>query len=238
MKDELPQLLPAHLGIIMDGNGRWAKRRGLPRSAGHAAGAANFKKITRDGAKSGSRYLPVYACPTENWTRPAEEVSALMTLFRKYLEEALRDFRDDDIVVRFLGDTAAFPPELQTLIRETEEISAARTGMVLNIAMNYGGRAELVRAVRSIAERVRAGELAPDAITEETVSSALYTAGQPDPDLIIRPSGEHRTSNFLLWQSAYAEYVIMDVLWPDFGPDDLNAALREYANRSRRFGGV
>ncbi len=238
MKDELPQLLPAHLGIIMDGNGRWAKRRGLPRSAGHAAGAANFKKITRYCSKIGIRYLTVYAFSTENWTRPAEEVSALMTLFRKYLEEALRDFRDDDIVVRFLGDTAAFPPELQTLIRETEEISAARTGMVLNIAMNYGGRAELVRAVRSIAERVRAGELAPDAITEETVSSALYTAGQPDPDLIIRPSGEHRTSNFLLWQSAYAEYVIMDVLWPDFGPDDLNAALREYANRSRRFGGV
>ena len=238
MKDELPQLLPAHLGIIMDGNGRWAKRRGLPRSAGHAAGAANFKKITRYCSKIGIRYLTVYAFSTENWTRPAEEVSALMTLFRKYLEEALRDFRDDDIVVRFLGDTAAFPPELQTLIRETEEISAARTGMVLNIAMNYGGRAELVRAVRSPAERVRAGELAPDAITEETVSSALYTAGQPDPDLIIRPSGEHRTSNFLLWQSAYAEYVIMDVLWPDFGPDDLNAALREYANRSRRFGGV
>ena len=238
MKDELPQLLPAHLGIIMDGNGRWAKRRGLPRSAGHAAGAANFKKITRYCSKIGIRYLTVYAFSTENWTRPAEEVSALMTLFRKYLEEALRDFRDDDIVVRFLGDTAAFPPELQTLIRETEEISAARTGMVLNIAMNYGGRAELVRAVRSIAERVRAGELAPDAITEETVSSALYTAGQPAPDLIIRPSGEHRTSNFLLWQSAYAEYVIMDVLWPDFGPDDLNAALREYANRSRRFGGV
>ena len=238
MKDELPQLLPAHLGIIMDGNGRWAKRRGLPRSAGHAAGAANFKKITRYCSKIGIRYLTVYAFSTENWTRPAEEVSALMTLFRKYLEEALRDFRDDDIVVRFLGDTAAFPPELQTLIRETEEISAARTGMVLNIAMNYGGRAELVRAVRSIAERVRAGELAADAITEETVSSALYTAGQPDPDLSIRPSGEHRTSNFLLWQSAYAEYVIMDVLWPDFGPDDLNAALREYANRSRRFGGV
>lgn len=238
MKDELPQILPAHLGIIMDGNGRWAKRRGLPRSAGHAAGAANFKKITRYCSKIGIRYLTVYAFSTENWTRPAEEVSALMTLFRKYLEEALRDFRDDDIVVRFLGDTAAFPPELQTLIRETEEISAARTGMVLNIAMNYGGRAELVRAVRSIAERVRSGELAPDAITDETVSSALYTAGQPDPDLIIRPSGEHRTSNFLLWQSAYAEYVIMDVLWPDFGPDDLNAALREYANRSRRFGGV
>ena len=238
MKDELPQLLPAHLGIIMDGNGRWAKRRGLPRSAGHAAGAANFKKITRYCSKIGIRYLTVYAFSTENWTRPAEEVSALMTLFRKYLEEALRDFRDDDIVVRFLGDTTAFPVQLQTLIHETEEISAARTGMVLNIAMNYGGRAELVRAVRSIAERVRSGELSPNGITEETVSSALYTAGQPDPDLIIRPSGEHRTSNFLLWQSAYAEYVIMDVLWPDFGPDDLNAALREYANRSRRFGGV
>lgn len=238
MEESLPQKLPVHLGIIMDGNGRWAKRRGLPRSAGHAAGAANFKKITRYCASIGIRYLTVYAFSTENWTRPPQEVSALMSLFRQYLDEALRDFRDDEIVVRFLGDVSAFPKKLQELIQETEEISAHRTGMVLNIAMNYGGRAELTHAFRALAQKVKEGSLAPEAITEETISSVLYTAGQPDPDLIIRPSGEHRTSNFLLWQSAYAEYVVMDILWPDFRPEDLNAALWEYANRSRRFGGI
>ena len=238
MEETLPQKLPVHLGIIMDGNGRWAKRRGLPRSAGHAAGAANFKKITLYCASIGIRYLTVYAFSTENWTRPAEEVSALMMLFRQYLDEALRDFREDEIAVRFLGDVSAFPKKLQELIRETEEISVGRTGMVLNIAMNYGGRAELTHAFRTLAQKVKDGSLAPEDVTEDTISSALYTAGQPDPDLIIRPSGEHRTSNFLLWQSAYAEYVVMDILWPDFRPEDLNAALWEYANRSRRFGGV
>ncbi len=235
---ELPQKLPVHLGIIMDGNGRWAKKRGLPRSAGHAAGAQNFRKITRYCSQIGIRYLTVYAFSTENWTRPQEEVSALMRLFRQYLEEALRDFRDDDIVVRFLGDVSAFSAPLRELITETQELSANRSGMVLNIAMNYGGRAELTHAFQVLARRVQEGSLRPEDITEERISSALYTAGQPDPDLIIRPSGEHRTSNFLLWQSAYAEYVIMDILWPDFRPADLDAALREYANRSRRFGGI
>lgn len=235
---ELPQKLPVHLGIIMDGNGRWAKKRGLPRSAGHAAGAQNFRKITRYCSQIGIRYLTVYAFSTENWTRPQEEVSALMRLFRQYLEEALRDFRDDDIVVRFLGDVSAFSAPLRELITETQELSASRSGMVLNIAMNYGGRAELAHAFQVLARRVQEGSLRPEDITEERISSALYTAGQPDPDLIIRPSGEHRTSNFLLWQSAYAEYVIMDILWPDFRPADLDAALREYANRSRRFGGI
>ena len=233
---ELPQKLPVHLGIIMDG--RWAKKRGLPRSAGHAAGAQNFRKITRYCSQIGIRYLTVYAFSTENWTRPQEEVSALMRLFRQYLEEALRDFRDDDIVVRFLGDVSAFSAPLRELITETQELSANRSGMVLNIAMNYGGRAELTHAFQVLARRVQEGSLRPEDITEERISSALYTAGQPDPDLIIRPSGEHRTSNFLLWQSAYAEYVIMDILWPDFRPADLDAALREYANRSRRFGGI
>lgn len=235
---ELPQKLPVHLGIIMDGNGRWAKKRGLPRSAGHAAGAQNFRKITRYCSQIGIRYLTVYAFSTENWTRPQEEVSALMRLFRQYLEEALRDFRDDDIVVRFLSDVSAFSAPLRELITETQELSASRSGMVLNIAMNYGGRAELTHAFQVLARRVQEGSLRPEDITEERISSALYTAGQPDPDLIIRPSGEHRTSNFLLWQSAYAEYVIMDILWPDFRPADLDAALREYANRSRRFGGI
>ena len=238
MEETLPQKLPVHLGIIMDGNGRWAKRRGLLYVYLFAAGAANFKKITLYCASIGIRYLTVYAFSTENWTRPAEEVSALMVLFRQYLDEALRDFREDEIAVRFLGDVSAFPKKLQELIRETEEISVGRTGMVLNIAMNYGGRAELTHAFRTLAQKVKDGSLAPEDVTEDTISSALYTAGQPDPDLIIRPSGEHRTSNFLLWQSAYAEYVVMDILWPDFRPEDLNAALWEYANRSRRFGGV
>lgn len=237
--EKAPQrVLPRHLGIIMDGNGRWAKKRGLPRTAGHTVGAANFKTITRYCASIGIEYLTVYAFSTENWKRPAEEVSALMKLFRQYLEEALRDFLDENIKVRFIGDTSVFPQELQTLIQETEEVSKNRTGMVLNIAMNYGGRSEIARAARLLAEKVQRGEISPEEITEQAISDSLYTAGQPDPDLIIRPSGEQRTSNFLLWQSAYAEYIICDILWPDFKPQDLEDALDEFSRRQRRFGGV
>ena len=237
--EKAPQrVLPRHLGIIMDGNGRWAKKRGLPRTAGHTVGAANFKTITRYCASIGIEYLTVYAFSTENWKRPKEEVSALMKLFRQYLEEALRDFLDENIKVRFIGDTSVFPQELQTLIRETEEVSKNRTGMVLNIAMNYGGRSEIARAARLLAEKVQRGEISPEEITEQAISDSLYTAGQPDPDLIIRPSGEQRTSNFLLWQSAYAEYIICDILWPDFKPQDLEDALDEFSRRQRRFGGV
>ena len=230
--------LPEHIGIIMDGNGRWAKKRGLPRSAGHTVGAQTFRKIARYCSNIGIKYLTVYAFSTENWRRPKEEVDALMKLFGEYLNEALRDFRDDDIVVRFIGDRTAFSPELLELMNENEELSASRDGMVLNIAMNYGGRDELARAVRSIAEEVKNGSIDPSDIDEKLISDHTYTKGQPDPDLIIRPSGEHRTSNFLLWQSAYSEYVIMDILWPDFTEKDLDAALIEYAKRSRRFGGV
>ena len=222
----------------MDGNGRWAQKRGLPRSAGHTVGAANFKKITRYCSSIGIRYLTVYAFSTENWKRPAEEVGALLSLFRQYLEEALRDFLNDDIKVRFLGDVSAFPKALQDLIAETQEVSKNRTGMTLNIAMNYGGRAEIVHAAQQAARKVKEGELSPEEIDESLLSSLMYTAGEPDPDLIIRPSGEQRISNFLLWQSAYAEYVIMDILWPDFKPADLDKALAEYAKRRRRFGGV
>ena len=230
--------LPEHIGIIMDGNGRWAKKRGLPRSAGHTAGAQTFRKIARYCSDIGIKYLTVYAFSTENWRRPSDEVDALMRLFKDYLQEAIRDFKDDSIVLRFLGDRSAFSPELLSLMNENEEESRERDGMVLNIAMNYGGRAELVTAIRNMANEVKDGSLDPAAITEELVSQHLYTKGQPDPDLIIRPSGENRTSNFLLWQSAYAEYVIMDVLWPDFTQDDLNRALIEFAKRNRRFGGV
>lgn len=232
------RIMPRHVGIIMDGNGRWAKKRGLPRTAGHTVGAANFKTITRYCASIGIEYLTVYAFSTENWKRPEEEVSALMKLFRQYLEEALRDFLDENIKVRFIGDTQAFPEELQQLIRETEEVSRNRTGMVLNIAMNYGGRDEIARAARLLGEKVAKGEITPDEITPEAISNHLYTAGQPDPDLIIRPSGEQRVSNFLLWQSAYAEYIICDILWPDFKPQDLEEALDEFSRRQRRFGGV
>ena len=230
--------LPEHIGIIMDGNGRWAKKRGLPRSAGHTAGAQTFRKIARYCSDIGIKYLTVYAFSTENWRRPSDEVDALMRLFKDYLQEAIRDFKDDSIVLRFIGDRSAFSPELLSLMNENEEESRERDGMVLNIAMNYGGRAELVTAIRDMANEVKDGSLVPAAITEELVSQHLYTKGQPDPDLIIRPSGENRTSNFLLWQSAYAEYVIMDVLWPDFTQDDLNQALIEFAKRNRRFGGV
>lgn len=230
--------LPKHVGIIMDGNGRWAKKRGLPRSAGHKAGANNFRTITRYCSDIGIKYLTVYAFSTENWKRPPEEVSALMSLFKSYLNEALTDFKDDSIVVKFIGDKTGFNKELQELIRENEEESANRDGMVLNIAMNYGSRAEITMAVKKIAEKVKSGEISPEDITEQLISDSLYTAFQPDPDLVIRPSGEYRISNFLLWQSAYTEYVIMDKLWPDFTKEDMNRALLEFANRNRRYGGV
>ncbi len=235
---EQSRVLPAHIGIIMDGNGRWAKKRGLPRSAGHRAGAGNFRTITRYASQIGVKYLTVYAFSTENWRRPQEEVGALMTLFRQYLEEALRDFMDENIRVRFIGDVSRFPEELRELIREVEEASAPKTGMVLNLAMNYGGRAEIARAAQLLASDVKAGKVREEEVDEKIFSGYLYTAGQPDPDLIIRPSGEERLSNFLLWQSAYAEFVYFDILWPDFRPRDLERAISIYSSRKRRFGGV
>lgn len=238
LSDQAQSIMPRHLGIIMDGNGRWAKKRGLPRTAGHTAGAANFKKITRYCAAIGVEYLTVYAFSTENWKRPSDEIQALMKIFKQYLEEALRDFLGENIRVNFIGDLTVFPQTLQELFARTEQVSADKTGMVLNIAMNYGGRAELTHAVRLLARQVQQGVLLPEQITEELISRHLYTAGQPDPDLILRPSGEYRISNFLLWQSAYTEYIIMDKLWPDFTTQDLDDALREFSNRSRRFGGI
>ena len=230
--------LPVHIGIIMDGNGRWAKNRGLPRSAGHTAGAQVFKTITRYASSIGIKYLTVYAFSTENWSRPGAEVSALMVLFKSYLEEALRDFLNENIKVRFLGDTTKFSPALQKLIHEVEEVSSNKTGMVLNIAMNYGGRDDIVYSVRQLAEKVKSGELQPEEINEDMIGAHLYTEGQPDPDVIIRPSGEQRLSNFLIWQSAYSEFVYCDILWPDFKPEDLDECIRVYSERNRRFGGV
>ncbi len=233
-----PDNLPAHIGIIMDGNGRWAKKRGLPRKAGHVAGAKTFRKIARYCSNIGIKYLTVYAFSTENWKRPEDEVLSLMKLFKSYLEEAIADFKDDDIVVKFIGDKSAFSSELIELMNENEECSKYRTGMTLNIAMNYGSRDEIVNAVKNICGDVQSGKVSADSINEQLISDYLYTSGQPDPDLIIRPSGEYRISNFLLWQSAYTEFVIMNKLWPDFNEADLDEALNIYASRNRRYGGV
>lgn len=233
-----PRVLPKHIGIIMDGNGRWAKKRKLPRSAGHNAGGKVFRTISRYCSDIGIKYLTVYAFSTENWKRPKDEIDALMKLFKDYLEEALRDFKDDSIVVRFIGDKTPFSDELRALMIENEEGSKDRDGMVLNIAMNYGSRDELVRAVKLISQGVKNGEIDINSIDEDLVSSNLYTSGQPDPDLIIRPSGEYRISNFMLWQSAYTEFVIMNKLWPDFTTDDLDEAINIFNSRNRRFGGV
>ena len=225
------RILPEHLAIIMDGNGRWAKKRFMPRSMGHRAGAAKFKAITRYCSKIGIKYLTVYAFSTENWKRPEEEVGALM-------KSQFSVKRDYDIKIRFLGDTSMFSADLQELIAQTVETGKTRTGMVLNLAMNYGSRAEITRAAQNLAEQVKNGTLQPSEITEQMLSDHMYTYGEPDPDLIIRPSGEYRLSNFLLWQSAYSELIFMDVLWPDFTTEDLEHCLDEYAKRNRRFGGV
>ncbi len=232
-------VLPTHVAIIMDGNGRWAKKRGLPRTAGHVTGAKVFRNIVRHCEARGIGYVTVYAFSTENWKRPPEEVAAIMNLLRDYLKESLRDFKTEDIRVRFLGDRAPLSEDIRTLMEEAEHSTADKTGMCLNIALNYGGRHELTAAMRAIAQQVEEGTLSSADITEDTISAHLYTAGQPDPDLIVRPSGEHRLSNYLIWQAAYAEYVFMDdILWPDFTAADMDAALAEYARRNRRFGGV
>ena len=231
--------VPVHLGIIMDGNGRWAKKRGLPRQAGHVTGAQVFRKITKYCEKCGVSYLTVYAFSTENWRRPQEEVDAIMNLLRQYLKESLADFQAENIRTRFIGDRAPLAEDIRALMAEAEETTAHKTGMTLNIAINYGGRQEVAYAARRLAERVAAGELSPESIDEQAVEDALFTEGQPPVDLILRPSGEYRLSNFLIWQSAYAEYVFMeDILWPDFGEEDLEAAFAEYGRRDRRFGGV
>ncbi len=231
-------VLPEHIGIIMDGNGRWAKKRGLPRTAGHTAGAQTFRRIARYCSDIGIKYLTVYAFSTENWKRPKDEVDAIMKLFKEYMLEAISDFQDDSIVVKFIGDRSVFSDEMLELIERNENDSKDRDGMVLNIAMNYGGRDEIVNAVKKIALDVKDEKLSVEDINSALISDNIYTSGQPDPDLIIRPSGEYRTSNFLLWQSAYAEYCIMDVLWPDFKSEHLDKALIEYAKRNRRFGGI
>ena len=235
---ELDKLAPPrHIAIIMDGNGRWAKQRGLPRTAGHAAGAEAFRRIANYCRTLGVDYLTVYAFSTENWKRSQEEVAGIMKLLRRYLEEALRDMEKNRVCFRFFGDLTRLSPELQALCRDAESRSRDYDVQV-NFCLNYGGRDELVHAARSFAADVAAGKYRPEELTEELLSSYLYSRDVPDPELIIRPSGEKRTSNFLLWQSAYSEYVFMNVLWPDFSPEHLDQAIEEYHRRNRRFGGT
>ena len=228
---------PQHIAIIMDGNGRWAKKRGLPRTAGHAAGAESFRRIANYCRTLGVKYLTVYAFSTENWKRSQEEVAGIMRLLGKYLQEALQDMEKNKVCFRFFGDLSRLSPELQKLCDDAVNRSADYDVQV-NFCLNYGGRDEIVRAARAFAADVAAGKAQPQDLTEEMLSGYLYSADVPDPELIIRPSGELRTSNFLLWQSAYSEYVFMNVLWPDFGPEHLDQAIEEYHRRNRRFGGV
>lgn len=230
--------LPKHIGIIMDGNGRWARQRGLPRQAGHVTGARVFRKIVKHCEKRGIRFMTVYAFSTENWKRPQAEIDAIMNLLREYLKESLADFEKENIRTRFIGDRHPLAPDIQELMARAEASTAQKTGMTLNIAVNYGGQDEILYAVKRLAGDVLNGRLSLDGIDAAQLEDRLYTAGQPDPDLILRPSGEQRLSNFLIWQSAYAEYVFQDILWPDYTPADLDEALREYARRHRRFGGV
>ena len=232
-----PKRIPQHVAIIMDGNGRWAGLHGKERYEGHAAGVEPVRASLRAAVRWGVKYLTLYAFSTENWKRPLEEVSAIMKLFGEYLLKGF-NYKDRNIRIKFLGDRTALDPKLQKLMNELEGDSASKTGMTLNIAVNYGGRPEIVRAAQQLAARVAAGELKPEEITEEMMSDAMYTTGQKDPDFILRPSGEKRLSNFMLWQAAYAELVEMDVLWPDFTRDDLDAAITEFNKRSRRFGGI
>jgi len=229
---------PRHIAIIMDGNGRWAKKRGLPRNAGHAAGAETFRKIANYCRKIGVQYLTVYAFSTENWKRSEEEVGGIMKLMKRYLEEALRDMEKNHVRMKIFGDLSRLSPELQTLCREAEERSRVFTDVQVNFCLNYGGRDELVYAAKQFAREVAEGKWQPEELTEDMLSGYLYSAGVPDPELVIRPSGELRISNFLLWQSAYSEFVYMDVLWPDFSPKDLDEAIAQYHRRNRRFGGV
>lgn len=242
-KNSLPEfsVLPKHVGIIMDGNGRWAKQRNLPRYKGHIEGAKTFRKIGEFAADIGVKCLTFYAFSTENWKRPQEEVNAIMELFREYLREADERSAENEekgITLQFIGDKRGIPEDIAALMNHIENISSDKSRVVLNIAINYGGRHEIVNAVREIAEKVKCGEMNLCDIDENVISEHLYTKNLPDPDLIIRPSGECRLSNFLTYQSAYSELWFSDVLWPDFTEEDFVTALREFERRNRRFGGV
>lgn len=230
--------LPRHIAVVMDGNGRWAQKRGMPRTFGHSAGSETFQKDAEYLSDLGIEYFTVYAFSTENWKRPPEEVQEILRLLEKYLHKAIREMREKNIRLQFFGDLTPFSPELRALIDETNAISRITTGMLVSVCLNYGGRAELVRAARLLAEQCAAGTLRPEEIDETRFSGCLYSADIPDPDLMIRPGGEMRLSNFLLWQNAYTEFYFSDVLWPDFDQRQMDAAILAYQQRKRRFGGI
>lgn len=230
--------LPQHIGVIMDGNGRWAKKRHLPRSAGHSAGAESLKKIITEANKIGIKYITVYAFSTENWKRPKEEVDYLMNLLLNYLRDAEKSLAGENVVIRAIGSRRELSEEIREQIKKTEDFTSKNTGIVMNIALNYGAREEIVNAVKNVCEDVKNGNKNLEDIDEEAFSEYLYTKNQPDVDLLIRTSGEQRLSNFMLWQVSYAEMWFTDKLWPDFKPKDLRQAIIDFQNRGRRFGGV
>ncbi len=237
-RPELTRRVPVHIAIVMDGNGRWAKRRGLPRQAGHKVGAEAFRTIANYAKSIGLKYLTVYAFSTENWKRSEQEVTAIMELLEAYLREAIADMDKNRVRFCFFGDLTRLSPGLQEEARLAVERSARYEGVQVNFCLNYGGRAEILYAAKRFAQECLDGKTTPDALTQEHFSELLYSAGVPDPELVIRPGGELRTSNFLLWQSAYAEYYFTDVLWPQFGPKELEKAIAAYNGRNRRFGGA
>ena len=235
---DMGNLVPQHIAIIMDGNGRWAKKRGLPRTAGHSAGAESFRRIANYCRTLGVKYLTVYAFSTENWKRSEAEVSGIMTLLGNYLKEALRDMEKNHVRFRFFGDLSRLNPKLQKLCLDAQERSSEYHEVQVNFCLNYGGRDEIIRAIRAYAQDVADGKKNAADLDEATFDAYLDSAGVPDPELVIRPSGEMRLSNFLPWQTVYSEFVFMDVLWPDFGPAELDAAIEEFRRRNRRFGGA
>lgn len=235
--DDSTKVLPKHIGVIMDGNGRWAKKRLMPRQMGHRAGAKTFKDITRYAKKCGIKYITFYAFSTENWKRPKEEVDSIMKLFDSYLDD-VRNYFKDNVKLVFIGDRSKLSQPLQDKMNTLEQDTKDFTSMTLILAINYGGRDEIVHSVREIAKLVKDGFLKPEDIDESIISANLYTSDIPDVDLIIRPSGEMRLSNFLTWQSAYSELYFSDILWPDFSKKDFDMALKSFSERSRRFGGV
>ena len=237
-EEEKDMNVPQHVAIILDGNGRWAKSKGMPRNYGHAQGSKNVERICEDAYKMGIKYLTVYAFSTENWSRPKGEVDALMTLLRNYMKTCLNTAKKNRMKVRVIGDKTGLDPDIQTRIRELEEASKDNDGLNFTIAINYGSRDEIVRTVRHISEDVAAGKLDPTSVTEETISNYLDTAGIPDPDLLIRTSGELRLSNFLMWQLAYTEFYFTNTPWPDFTKEELAEAIEKYNSRDRRYGGV
>ena len=230
-------IIPEHVAVILDGNGRWAKKRGLPRRLGHKAGCDNLEQMVEDSARIGLKYFTVYAFSTENWKRSEEEVEALMGFFLIYIKRLRERAMKNNIKVMMIGDRSRFSDELQELLNDTIAVTSKNTGMSFVMALNYGSRDEITRAVRSIGEKVAAGELKPEDITEDTISGSLDTAGMPDPDMLIRTSGELRLSNYMLWQLAYSEFYFTDVLWPDFHKEQLMEAIVEFNRRNRRFGG-